>query len=136
MTQATAVTFNVDELGVNADLALAFLEMAAAGRGQEALDRYGALAFRHHNPAFAGDGESLVAALADDWRINPRQHLEVVRIIAEGPQVVIHSRLTGRADGRNFATVHIFRVDDGKIQEMWDVTQENPASSPNQYGMF
>ena len=136
MTQvATTAPGIAQELSVNADLALAFLEMAASGRGQEALDRYGAPKFRHHNTFFAGDGETLVAAMDEDFRTNPGKRLEVMRIISQGPYVAIHSKATGSTE-RDLAAVHIFRIDDGKIQELWDVAQEATANSPNQYGMF
>lgn len=135
MTHVATAPDIPQELSVNADLALAFLEMAVSGRGQEALDRYGAPEFRHHNPFFAGDGPTLVAAMDENARANPGKLLEVVRIIAEGPNVAIHSKVTG-STARDLATVHIFRVEDGKIQELWDVAQEAPADSPNQYGMF
>jgi predicted SnoaL-like aldol condensation-catalyzing enzyme len=32
--------------------------------------------------------------------------------------------------------VHIFRFEQGRIVELWDLGQEVPESSPNQYGMF
>jgi predicted SnoaL-like aldol condensation-catalyzing enzyme len=135
MTQTTTAPGIAQELSVNADLALAFLEMAASGQGQEALDRYGGLEFRHHNPFFAGDGETLVAAMDEDVQTHPGKRLEVRRIISEGPYVAIHSKVTGSTD-HDLAAVHIFRIEDGKILELWDVAQEEPANSPNQYGMF
>ncbi len=131
MTQTTIAPGIAQELSVNADVALAFLEMAASGRGQEALDRYGGLEFRHHNPYFAGDGEALVAAMDQDAQTHPGKRLEVVRIISEGPNVAIHSKVTGSTD-HDLATVHIFRIEDGKIMELWDVAQEAPADSRTQ----
>ena len=135
MTQVKTAPTIPKELSVNADVALAFLELAASGRGQEALDRYGGLEFRHHNTFFAGDGETLVAAMDEDAQTHPGKRLEVLRIISEGQYVAIHSKVTGSTD-RDLATVHIFRIDDGKILELWDVAQEAMANSPNQYGMF
>jgi predicted SnoaL-like aldol condensation-catalyzing enzyme len=136
MTQAVAVKFNADELGVNADVALAFLEMATSGRGQEALDRYGSPELRHHNPFFPGDGPALITAMDEDARANPSKRVEVIRAVSEGPWVVLHSRVERGAGHAELAAVHIFRVEDGKILELWDVAQEAPINSPNQYGMF
>jgi predicted SnoaL-like aldol condensation-catalyzing enzyme len=34
------------------------------------------------------------------------------------------------------AVVHIFRFEDERIVELWDVGQPVPKESPNQYGMF
>jgi predicted SnoaL-like aldol condensation-catalyzing enzyme len=111
--------------------------LAAAGRAREAFDRYGSGSFRHHNPGFTGDGSSLAAAIDEDHARHPRQELTVVRTIAEGPYVAVHSRLLrGDGDTPGYATVHIFRVEDGKVEELWDIAQEIPAESPNQFGMF
>jgi predicted SnoaL-like aldol condensation-catalyzing enzyme len=135
----TVITESVEvgqSLGVNADLALAFIELAASGRGQEALDRYGALEFRHHNPFFTADGESLIKGMDEDARANPEKRLEVVRAIAEGPFVALHSRVRRGPGQAELATVHIFRIEDGKVQEMWDVAQEIPVDSPNENGAF
>jgi predicted SnoaL-like aldol condensation-catalyzing enzyme len=136
MTVTTTSALNVDELSVNADLALAFLEMATSGRGQEALDRYASPDLRHHNPFFTGDGAALVRGMDDDSRANPGTQVDVIRAITEGPWVVLHSRVEQGSGRGELATVHIFRIEDGKILELWDVAQAPPPNSPNQYGMF
>jgi predicted SnoaL-like aldol condensation-catalyzing enzyme len=119
------------------EVAVDFLRLAAAGRAREAFDRYGSGSFRHHNPGFTGDGSSLAAAIDEDHAKHPRQELTVVRTIAAGPFVAVHSRLLrGDGDSPGYATVHIFRVEDGKVEELWDIAQEIPAESPNQFGMF
>ena len=135
MTQVITAPGIPQELSVNADVALAFLEMAVSGRGQEALDRYGGARIpapqpvlrRRRRGAGGGDGRGRPDP--------PGKRLEVVRIISEGPNVAIHSKVTGSTD-HDLATVHIFRIEDGKIVELWDVAQEAPADSPNQHGLF
>jgi predicted SnoaL-like aldol condensation-catalyzing enzyme len=32
--------------------------------------------------------------------------------------------------------MQIFRFKENKIAEMWDIAQQQPENSPNQYGMF
>jgi predicted SnoaL-like aldol condensation-catalyzing enzyme len=36
----------------------------------------------------------------------------------------------------DIAVVHILRFEQGKIVEMWDVSQQVPKDSPNKLGMF
>jgi predicted SnoaL-like aldol condensation-catalyzing enzyme len=117
------------------EIAVDFLTLAAAGKAQSAWERYGTPDFRHHNPGFAGDGETLVAAMDEDAAEHPDRRLDIQRVIAEGPLVAIHSALR-RGDQPDVATVHIFRIEDGRIREFWDIAQEIPAESPNQHGMF
>ena len=118
------------------DTAVEFLHMAASGHAREAMDRFAARDFVHHNPWFAADSGSLAAAMDDNARANPEKSLEVQRTIAEDDLVVVHSRVRHALGGPLAATVHIFRFADGRIAELWDVGQEEPADSPNRRGMF
>jgi predicted SnoaL-like aldol condensation-catalyzing enzyme len=119
----------------NARLAVDFMKAASDGRAREAMRRVAAPGFIHHNPYFASGAETLATAMDEDARANPDKVLEIQRTIEEGPFVAVHSRL--RQPGRpDLATVHIFRIEDGRIHELWDVVQESPAESPNQDGMF
>ena len=34
------------------------------------------------------------------------------------------------------ATIHLFRIEAGRIVELWDVGQPAPADSPNEHGLF
>jgi predicted SnoaL-like aldol condensation-catalyzing enzyme len=118
------------------DIAVRFLTIASAGRAREAWKRHAAPDFVHHNPSVDGDAESLIAAMDDNARANPDKVLEIQRTVAEGPLVAIHSRVRLSPGQPGAATVHIFRIEGGRICEMWDVGQPVPVSSPNQRGMF
>ena len=50
--------------------------------------------------------------------------------------VAIHSHVRHNSDERGYALVHLFRFDDSKIIELWDIAMEIPAASPNKAGMF
>jgi predicted SnoaL-like aldol condensation-catalyzing enzyme len=128
---------STETVSVNTDVALTFLEMVSTGRAREAFDRYAASDFRHHNPYFNGDGESLAMAMDHNYRDNPQKQLEVIHAIGGGPYVAIHSRVRHSLGfGSEHATVHLFRLEDGKVMELWDIAQEVPTQTPNQYGMF
>jgi hypothetical protein len=57
-------------------------------------------------------------------------------MVAEGDLVVVHSHLTLKPGDRGSAVVDIFRIENGKIAEHWDVLQEVPEKSANHNTMF
>ena len=116
--------------------ATSFLKLAAAGRVDEAYQKYMAANFRHHNPYFAGDAESLKAGMAEAASTFPNTTLEVQRTFAEGDLVAIHSRVLHAPDQPEISVVHIFRFEGDQIAELWDVGMEAPKDSPNENGMF
>jgi predicted SnoaL-like aldol condensation-catalyzing enzyme len=120
----------------NREIAVTFLEGAAKGNARELMRTYAAPDFVHHNPYFASDATSLATAMDENARENPAKRLEVLRTVAEGPLVALHARVRHAPDGPAAAVVHIFRFEDGKIRELWDIGQEEPAESPNTAGMF
>lgn len=120
----------------NKDTAASFLKLAATGKVKEAYSKYVGEGFRHHNPFFEGTAEALRAGMEENARQNPNKVLEVKRAIAEGDFVITHSHVRQKPDDRGSVVAHIFRIENGRIVELWDLGQPVPESSPNQYGMF
>jgi len=120
----------------NKNAAISFLNMAAGGKVQEAYSKFVGEGFRHHNPFFEGSAESLQAEMQANALQNPDKVLEVKRVIAEGDFVAIHSHVQQKPGERGAAVVHIFRFENGRIVELWDLGQPVPEESPNQFGMF
>ena len=118
------------------DSALDFLRLAASGNAPEAFAKHVALQFRHHNPAFAGDAESLMRAMQENAVKNPDKVLEVRHAVEEGDLVALHSHVQMRPGDPGIAVVHLFRFEHGRIAELWDIGQPVPEKSPNQHGMF
>ena len=116
--------------------AIAFLELASSGKVSAAYSRYVSTGLRHHNPFFEGSAESLRAGMEQNARQNPDKVLEVKQVIAEGDFVVVHSHVKQKPGELGVAVVHIFRFENGRIVELWDLGQPVQANSPNQYGMF
>jgi predicted SnoaL-like aldol condensation-catalyzing enzyme len=98
--------------------------------------KYAAPRFVHHNPYFRNDGGTLAAAMDENARSNPDKDMKIMRTIVEGPLVAVHSRVQLKPGDAPLAVVHIFRIEDGRIREFWDVAQPVPADSPNEAGMF
>jgi predicted SnoaL-like aldol condensation-catalyzing enzyme len=100
------------------------------------MDRYAAPDFVHHNPYFASDARSLATAMDDHARANPGKSLEVLRTIAEGELVAVHSRVQHGPGEQPVPVVHIFRFGNDHIRELWDIGQEVPPDSSNEAGPF
>jgi predicted SnoaL-like aldol condensation-catalyzing enzyme len=118
------------------DAAVSFLKLVASGKVQEGYERYIGAGFRHHNPYFEGSAQALQAGMLADFLQNPDKSLEVKQVIAEGERVVVFTHIRQTTTEPGWAVAHIFRFEQGRIAELWDVGQEVPQESPNQYGMF
>ena len=118
------------------EAAVDFLTMVASGRVRDAYERYVGPGFRHHNPYFPGDAQSLMAAMADNAAKNPDKILEVKLALEDGPHVAVFSHIRQNPSDRGAAVVHIFRFENDRVVELWDLGQAVPESSPNVNGMF
>ncbi len=118
------------------ETAVAFLKLAASGKVSEAFAQYISADFRHHNPYFPGDATSLKAGMLQAHEKFPNTTLEVQHTFAEGDLVAVHSRVKHSTDTPEISVVHIFRFEQRRIAEMWDVGIEAPKDSPNENGLF
>jgi predicted SnoaL-like aldol condensation-catalyzing enzyme len=116
--------------------AVSFLELVASGNVREAYESHVGPDFRHHNPYFPGDADSLMSAMEENAAGNPDKILEVKRAIQEGDTVAVHSHVRQNPEDLGGAVVHIFRFQDERIVELWDVGQAIPEDSPNENGVF
>ena len=120
----------------NKDTAVNFLKMASSGKVREAYSKFVGDGFKHHNPYFEGSAEALEAGMQENADQNPYKSFEVKRAIAEGDLVAVHGEVHHKPGDHGAAVIHIFRFENGRIVELWDVGQEVPETSPNQHGMF
>jgi predicted SnoaL-like aldol condensation-catalyzing enzyme len=117
------------------ETAISFLKLASSGKLDDAYSKVSPT-FRHHNPYFAGETESLKAGMAEAAMKFPHTTLEVQRVLADGDLVAVHSRVSHGPDQPDIAVVHIFRFAGEQIAELWDVGMQAPPDSPNKNGMF
>ncbi|MFD1777479.1 nuclear transport factor 2 family protein [Fredinandcohnia salidurans] len=116
--------------------ALSFLNLIVSGNVREAYERYIGPDFCHHNPYFRGDAESLMLAMKENAVQNPQKIFEVKLAIEEGDKVSVYSHIRQKPDDPGAAVVHIFRFENDKVVELWDIGQPLPENSPNENGMF
>jgi predicted SnoaL-like aldol condensation-catalyzing enzyme len=118
------------------EMAIDFLQLSATGKATTAFDKYVSPNFRHHNPYFKGDADSLMNAMIENAVKNPDKVLEVQRTLWDGEFVAVHSKVKQNPDDNGAALVHIFQFNQNKIIELWDIGQAVPKESQNECGMF
>ncbi|HEV8238018.1 MAG TPA: nuclear transport factor 2 family protein [Thermoanaerobaculia bacterium] len=118
------------------EVAIAFLRAAAAGRARDAFAKHAATGFRHHNPYYPADADSLAAGIEENAAEFPDKDLTVHHVLEDGDYVAVHSFVQMQPGGAGIAVVHLFRFEGDQIAELWDIAQQLPADSPNENGAF
>ena len=120
----------------NKESAINFLKWASSGRVREAYSKFVGDGFKHHNPYFEGSADALQAGMEENAQQNPDKSFEVKHAFADGDLVAVHGHVHHKPGDLGAAVIHIFRFENGRIVELWDVGQAVPENSPNEYGMF
>ncbi len=118
------------------EISISFLEMIVSGNIEEAFSKYIHESFFHHNPYFQGDKESLKIGMIENHSKNPNKILNIFQIIQENEKVVVHSKLTLPQNKKELNVLHLFRFQENKIIEMWDIGTPIPDEIINKNGIF
>lgn len=126
-----------NQLEANKAAALGFYDQAFNGKDPEgAVGKYVGGYYRQHNPHAADGPEAFIAFVKWYTTEHPELRVDFKRVIAEGDLVVVHCHITTSPEARGDAVMDIFRFEDGKIVEHWDVVQPVPEESMNDNTMF
>ena len=102
----------------------------------DAAQRFIGAQYIQHNPMAPDGKEGFIEFVTGFVTHTPGLNLEIKRMVAEGDVVVAHSLLTVSDDDAGTVVVDIFRLEDYKIVEHWDVMQPFPETSLNDHPMF
>jgi len=124
------------DLEANKKIVVDFYEKGLNQKDFDAAAKYFGPRYIQHNPS-APDGiegfKRLVAFLKEKF---PNSRSEIKRVIAEGDFVVLHVHSVREPGQRGRAIVDMFRLENGKIVEHWDVIQDIPEKPANDNTMF
>jgi len=123
------------DVQTNKKAVLEFYEAGLNKKDFEAASKYFGPKYIQHNPG-APDGiegfKTFFNFLRDKF---PNSHSEIKKVFADGDYVILHVHAVREPGTRGRAIVDIFRLEDGKIVEHWDVAQDIPEM-PHNNGMF
>lgn len=99
-----------------------------------ALERCAVADYVQHNPGVVDGRDAAIAALEHSLA-DPTLHLDVHRILVDGPFALIH--LHAWKDGeRGGSVMDLYRVEGDFIVEHWDVIQQIPVATANPHPFF
>ena len=129
-------TAKAADLEANKKTVLAFYEAGLNQKDFEAASKYFGPKYIQHNPG-APDGiegfKAFVNFLKEKF---PNSHSDIKKVFTDGDFVILHVHAVREPGTRGRAIVDIFRLEDGKIVEHWDVAQDIPEKMPHTNGMF
>ncbi|MBR0878211.1 putative SnoaL-like aldol condensation-catalyzing enzyme [Bradyrhizobium japonicum] len=115
---------------------LAFYEKGLNQKDADAALAYVGNRYVQHNPN-APDGpdgfRKFIGFLREKF---PNSHSEIKRSFVDGDFVILHVHSVREPGSRGRAIVDIFKLENGKIVEHWDVVQDIPENPANNNTMF
>jgi len=113
-----------------------FYEKALNQKDFDAAARYLGPRYTQHNPVAADGAEGLKAFIQFLRDKFPDARSEIKRVFADGDYVIVHVHAIREPGTRGRAIVDIFKLENGKIVEHWDVAQDIPEKAANTNGML
>jgi predicted SnoaL-like aldol condensation-catalyzing enzyme len=113
-----------------------FYEKGLNQKDGEAAATYFGSRYTQHNPLAADGPEGFKRFIQFLKEKYPNSRSEIKRAFADGDYVILHVHAVREPGSRGSAIVDVFKLEDGKIVEHWDVIQEIPEKAANSNGMF
>ncbi len=120
----------------NRQTVLAFYEKGLNQKDADAALQYVGNRYVQHNPTAADGPEDFRKFIAFLREKFPKSHSDIKRSFVDGDYVILHVNAVREPGTRGSAIVDIFKLENGKIVEHWDVVQPVPETAANKNGMF
>ena len=120
----------------NREVVLKFYEAGLNRKDADAALQYVGPRYVQHNPNAADGPEGFrqfIAFLRDKY---PDSHSTIIKSFVDGDFVILHVHAVREPGTRGNAIVDIFKLENGKIVEHWDVTQAIPEKTASGNPMF
>jgi predicted SnoaL-like aldol condensation-catalyzing enzyme len=136
MLAPAAFAADAQQMEANKKTVLEFYDLAINKKDFDAASKFIGPRYVQHNPRAADGPEGLKAFLALLREKFPDYHSEIKRVFADGDYVIVHVHNVPTPGSRGAAIIDIFKLENGKVVEHWDVRQEIPEQSANSNTMF
>src|SRR3569833_2383347 len=120
----------------NRKAVLAFYERGLNQKDVDAALAYVGDRYIQHNPNAADGPEGFRKFIGFLREKFPNSHSEIKRSFVDGYFVILHVHSVRETGTRGRAIVDIFKLENGKIVEHWDVVQDVPENPANGNTMF
>ncbi len=131
-----ALAADAKQMEENKKAVTEFYDLAINQKNFEAAAKFIGPRYVQHNPRAADGPEGLKAFLGVLREKFPDYHSDIKRAFADGDYVILHVHNVPTPGARGNAIVDIFKLENGKIVEHWDVRQEIPEQAANANTMF
>jgi predicted SnoaL-like aldol condensation-catalyzing enzyme len=131
-----ALAADAKQMEENKKAVAAFYDAVLNQKDFDAASKYLGPRYTQHNPGAADGPDGLkgfIAFLKDKF---PNNRSEIKRIFADGDYVIVHVHAVREPGTRGNAIIDIFKLENGKVVEHWDVVQPIPEKPANTNGMF
>ncbi len=132
--QIKSLKDSLNQNALNKKMVADFYQSLFGDKNTAAIDQYIGDTYIQHNPSLPDGKDALKKAVAVWFKGQPKDTVDVKHLGADGNFVYIHTK--SKMGNKTFSILDIFRVENGKITEHWDVMQEVPAKSANDHPMF
>ena len=120
----------------NRKAVLEFYEKGLNQKDADAALAYVGNRYVQHNPNAADGPEGFRKFIAFLREKFPNSRSEIKRSFADGEYVILHVHAVREPGTRGTAIIDIFKLENGKIVEHWDVAQPIPENPANSNTMF
>ena len=87
------------------------------------LDDYMKDDYIQHNPGVTQGRAGLMEGFAKKFEVDPTFHLEIKMMIEDGDMIAVYLKNVDPEGNTKCRVVDIYRMEDGKLAEHWDVLQ-------------
>jgi predicted SnoaL-like aldol condensation-catalyzing enzyme len=127
---------DVAQMEANEKAVVEFYDAAINKKDFDAAAKFLGPRYTQHNPRAADGPDGLKAFLAFLREKFPDYHSDIVRVFADGDYVILHVHNFPTPGSSGNAIIDIFKLENGKVVEHWDVRQEVPETAANANTMF
>lgn len=132
--QIKSLKDSLNQNALNKKMVADFYQALFGDKNQAVIDQYIADTYIQHNPSLPDGREALKKGVAVWFKGQPKNTVDVRHLGADGNFVYIHTK--SKMGNKTYSILDIFRLENGKIAEHWDIMQEVPAKSANAHPMF